>query len=191
MKNTSIGRTGNETVSDGKNWKALESCHRLCNRRLCVLYLCHGIWLWLSQPDPVFYLRLWWPSLLEYLMCSQEQIFKYLSLPLLQLMRPLNCLDELYRLIGSFIRSKRTAACAYTACSASGVGLLSVSSELCSRLGACHIIMCNSGVHRYDNFFFSFCCSQSFHRCRLETAALLEMDLILNIWYLTQNREHT
>ncbi|NWI12825.1 PREX2 protein, partial [Crypturellus soui] len=63
-------------------------------------------------------------------------------------MRPLNCLDELYRLIGSFIRSKRTAACAYTACSASGVGLLSVSSELCSRLGACHIIMCNSGVHR-------------------------------------------
>ncbi|KAJ7406030.1 phosphatidylinositol-3,4,5-trisphosphate dependent Rac exchange factor 2 [Pitangus sulphuratus] len=64
------------------------------------------------------------------------------------LMRPLNCLDELYRLIGSFIRSKRTAACAYTACSASGVGLLSVSSELCSRLGACHIIMCNSGVHR-------------------------------------------
>ncbi|KAF4803160.1 Phosphatidylinositol 3,4,5-trisphosphate-dependent Rac exchanger 2 protein [Turdus rufiventris] len=65
-----------------------------------------------------------------------------------KLMRPLNCLDELYRLIGSFIRSKRTAACAYTACSASGVGLLSVSSELCSRLGACHIIMCNSGVHR-------------------------------------------
>uniref|UniRef100_A0A8C3QQK4 Phosphatidylinositol-3,4,5-trisphosphate dependent Rac exchange factor 2 n=1 Tax=Cyanoderma ruficeps TaxID=181631 RepID=A0A8C3QQK4_9PASS len=65
-----------------------------------------------------------------------------------KLMRPLNCLDELYRLIGSFIRSKRTAACAYTACSASGVGLLSVASELCSRLGACHIIMCNSGVHR-------------------------------------------
>ncbi|XP_064026562.1 phosphatidylinositol 3,4,5-trisphosphate-dependent Rac exchanger 2 protein isoform X1 [Pogoniulus pusillus] len=65
-----------------------------------------------------------------------------------KLMRPLNCLEELYRLVGSFIRSKRTAACAYTACSASGVGLLSVASELCSRLGACHIIMCNSGVHR-------------------------------------------
>uniref|UniRef100_A0A663MUM6 Phosphatidylinositol-3,4,5-trisphosphate dependent Rac exchange factor 2 n=1 Tax=Athene cunicularia TaxID=194338 RepID=A0A663MUM6_ATHCN len=81
----------------------------------------------------------------------EKHILKYnisLSLPVLQLMRPLNCLDELYRLIGSFIRSKRTAACAYTACSASGVGLLSVSSELCSRLGACHIIMCNSGVHR-------------------------------------------
>uniref|UniRef100_A0A8C9L3X6 Phosphatidylinositol-3,4,5-trisphosphate dependent Rac exchange factor 2 n=1 Tax=Serinus canaria TaxID=9135 RepID=A0A8C9L3X6_SERCA len=77
-----------------------------------------------------------------------NQKLRYLSVPPSQLMRPLNCLEELYRLIGSFIRSKRTAACAYTACSASGVGLLSVSSELCSRLGACHIIMCNSGVHR-------------------------------------------
>ncbi|XP_069477256.1 phosphatidylinositol 3,4,5-trisphosphate-dependent Rac exchanger 2 protein [Ambystoma mexicanum] len=65
-----------------------------------------------------------------------------------KLMRPLNALDELYRLVESFIRSKRTAACAYTACSASGVGLLSVASELCNRLGACHIMMCNSGVHR-------------------------------------------
>uniref|UniRef100_A0A8C2D5H7 Phosphatidylinositol-3,4,5-trisphosphate-dependent Rac exchange factor 2 n=1 Tax=Cyprinus carpio TaxID=7962 RepID=A0A8C2D5H7_CYPCA len=27
-------------------------------------------------------------------------------------------------------------------------GLLTVASELCSRLGACHIVMCNSGVHR-------------------------------------------
>uniref|UniRef100_A0A4W3GH72 Phosphatidylinositol-3,4,5-trisphosphate dependent Rac exchange factor 2 n=1 Tax=Callorhinchus milii TaxID=7868 RepID=A0A4W3GH72_CALMI len=66
----------------------------------------------------------------------------------LQLLRPLNALDELYRLMESFIRSKRTADCANTACGASGVGLLSVSSELCSRLGACHIMMCNSGVHR-------------------------------------------
>nr|XP_058898568.1 phosphatidylinositol 3,4,5-trisphosphate-dependent Rac exchanger 2 protein isoform X2 [Kogia breviceps]XP_058898569.1 phosphatidylinositol 3,4,5-trisphosphate-dependent Rac exchanger 2 protein isoform X2 [Kogia breviceps]XP_058898570.1 phosphatidylinositol 3,4,5-trisphosphate-dependent Rac exchanger 2 protein isoform X2 [Kogia breviceps] len=65
-----------------------------------------------------------------------------------KLMRPLNVVDELYRLVASFVRSKRTAACANTACSASGVGLLSVSSELCSRLGACHVIMCNSGVHR-------------------------------------------
>uniref|UniRef100_A0A8C6XHT1 Phosphatidylinositol 3,4,5-trisphosphate-dependent Rac exchanger 2 protein n=1 Tax=Naja naja TaxID=35670 RepID=A0A8C6XHT1_NAJNA len=65
-----------------------------------------------------------------------------------KLMRPVNSLDELYRLMASFIRSKRTAACAYTACGASGVGLLSVSSELCSRLGACHIVLCNSGVHR-------------------------------------------
>uniref|UniRef100_A0A4W3GFW6 Phosphatidylinositol-3,4,5-trisphosphate dependent Rac exchange factor 2 n=1 Tax=Callorhinchus milii TaxID=7868 RepID=A0A4W3GFW6_CALMI len=65
-----------------------------------------------------------------------------------KLLRPLNALDELYRLMESFIRSKRTADCANTACGASGVGLLSVSSELCSRLGACHIMMCNSGVHR-------------------------------------------
>lgn len=71
-----------------------------------------------------------------------------------QLMRPVNSLDELYRLMASFIRSKRTAACAYTACGASGVGLLSVSSELCSRLGACHIVLCNSGVHRYGNLYF-------------------------------------
>uniref|UniRef100_A0A663E6I1 Phosphatidylinositol-3,4,5-trisphosphate dependent Rac exchange factor 2 n=1 Tax=Aquila chrysaetos chrysaetos TaxID=223781 RepID=A0A663E6I1_AQUCH len=78
---------------------------------------------------------------------SLEKVKQY-NQKLRWLMRPLNCLDEIYRLIGSFIRSKRTAACAYTACSASGVGLLSVSSELCSRLGACHIIMCNSGVHR-------------------------------------------
>lgn len=65
-----------------------------------------------------------------------------------KLMRPLNALDELYRLVTSFIRSKRTAACVNTPCSASGVGLLSVCSELCDRLGACHIIMCSSGVHR-------------------------------------------
>ncbi|XP_030204846.1 phosphatidylinositol 3,4,5-trisphosphate-dependent Rac exchanger 2 protein [Gadus morhua] len=65
-----------------------------------------------------------------------------------KLMRPLNALDELYRLIESFISCRRTAACQSTACGASGVGLLSVASELCSRLGATHIVMCNSGVHR-------------------------------------------
>nr|XP_046211909.1 LOW QUALITY PROTEIN: phosphatidylinositol 3,4,5-trisphosphate-dependent Rac exchanger 2 protein [Oncorhynchus gorbuscha] len=64
-----------------------------------------------------------------------------------KLMRPLNALEELYRLMESFI-SSRTAACQYTACGASGVGLLTVASELCSRLGATHIVMCNSGVHR-------------------------------------------
>ncbi|KAL1006309.1 hypothetical protein UPYG_G00070610 [Umbra pygmaea] len=65
-----------------------------------------------------------------------------------KLMRPLNAVDELYRLMESFIASRRTAACQFTACSASGVGLLPVASELCSRLGATHIVMCNSGVHR-------------------------------------------
>uniref|UniRef100_A0A6Q2XR50 Phosphatidylinositol 3,4,5-trisphosphate-dependent Rac exchanger 2 protein n=1 Tax=Esox lucius TaxID=8010 RepID=A0A6Q2XR50_ESOLU len=57
-------------------------------------------------------------------------------------------LHELYRLMESFIVSRRTAPCQFTACSASGVGLLTVASELCSRLGATHIVMCNSGVHR-------------------------------------------
>lgn len=66
-----------------------------------------------------------------------------------QLMRPLNALEELYRLMESFISCRRTAACQYTACGASGVGLLTVASELCSRLGATHIVMCNSGVHRW------------------------------------------
>uniref|UniRef100_A0A3P8XQY8 Phosphatidylinositol 3,4,5-trisphosphate-dependent Rac exchanger 2 protein n=1 Tax=Esox lucius TaxID=8010 RepID=A0A3P8XQY8_ESOLU len=65
-----------------------------------------------------------------------------------KLMRPLNALEELYRLMESFIVSRRTAPCQFTACSASGVGLLTVASELCSRLGATHIVMCNSGVHR-------------------------------------------
>lgn len=65
-----------------------------------------------------------------------------------QLLRPLNALEELYRLMESFISCRRTAACQNTACGASGVGLLTVASELCSRLGATHIIMCNSGVHR-------------------------------------------
>uniref|UniRef100_A0A3B3S0B6 Phosphatidylinositol-3,4,5-trisphosphate dependent Rac exchange factor 2 n=1 Tax=Paramormyrops kingsleyae TaxID=1676925 RepID=A0A3B3S0B6_9TELE len=65
-----------------------------------------------------------------------------------KLMRPLNALEELYRLMESFVSSRRTAACQFTACGASGVGLLTVASELCDRLGACHIVMCNSGVHR-------------------------------------------
>uniref|UniRef100_A0A8C2HYP8 Phosphatidylinositol-3,4,5-trisphosphate-dependent Rac exchange factor 2 n=1 Tax=Cyprinus carpio TaxID=7962 RepID=A0A8C2HYP8_CYPCA len=65
-----------------------------------------------------------------------------------KLMHPLNALDELHRLMESFISCRRTAACQFTACGASGVGLLTVASELCSRLGACHIVMCNSGVHR-------------------------------------------
>lgn len=64
-------------------------------------------------------------------------------------MRPLNPLEELHRLMESFISCRRTAACQYTACGASGVGLLSVASELCARLGATHIVMCNSGVHRW------------------------------------------
>uniref|UniRef100_A0AAR2KCL7 Phosphatidylinositol 3,4,5-trisphosphate-dependent Rac exchanger 2 protein n=1 Tax=Pygocentrus nattereri TaxID=42514 RepID=A0AAR2KCL7_PYGNA len=59
------------------------------------------------------------------------------------LLRPLNALDELYRLMEGFVCCGRSAACG-----ASGVGLISVASELCSRLGAAHIVLCNSGVHR-------------------------------------------
>lgn len=66
-----------------------------------------------------------------------------------QFMRPFNALEDLYRLMESFISCRRTAACQYTACGASGVGLLTVASELCSRLGATHVVMCNSGVHRW------------------------------------------
>uniref|UniRef100_A0A4W3GI62 Phosphatidylinositol-3,4,5-trisphosphate dependent Rac exchange factor 2 n=1 Tax=Callorhinchus milii TaxID=7868 RepID=A0A4W3GI62_CALMI len=87
-------------------------------------------------------------AILSVCYCSTAVASCSLKLSDLQLLRPLNALDELYRLMESFIRSKRTADCANTACGASGVGLLSVSSELCSRLGACHIMMCNSGVHR-------------------------------------------
>ncbi|XP_028825334.1 phosphatidylinositol 3,4,5-trisphosphate-dependent Rac exchanger 2 protein isoform X2 [Denticeps clupeoides] len=65
-----------------------------------------------------------------------------------KLTRPLNALDELYGLMENFIATRRTAACHFTACGASGVGLLSIASELCTRLGACTIFMCNSGVHR-------------------------------------------
>lgn len=39
MQNTSIGRTGNETVSDGKNWKALESCHTLYKGKLYFVFM--------------------------------------------------------------------------------------------------------------------------------------------------------
>uniref|UniRef100_A0A8C7XIJ1 Phosphatidylinositol 3,4,5-trisphosphate-dependent Rac exchanger 2 protein n=1 Tax=Oryzias sinensis TaxID=183150 RepID=A0A8C7XIJ1_9TELE len=59
-------------------------------------------------------------------------------------MRPFNALEDLYRLMESFISCRRTAACQYTACGASGVGLLTVASELCSRLGATHVVMCNT-----------------------------------------------
>ena len=99
-------------------------------------------------------------------------------------MRPLNVLDELYRLVASFIRSKRTAACVNTACSASGVGLLSVSSELCSRLGACHVIMCNSGVHRYVTpTLLHLCLHLYLHLCLHLHYTLLYLDFL--VYYIS------
>uniref|UniRef100_A0AAY5EN72 Phosphatidylinositol-3,4,5-trisphosphate-dependent Rac exchange factor 2 n=1 Tax=Electrophorus electricus TaxID=8005 RepID=A0AAY5EN72_ELEEL len=65
-----------------------------------------------------------------------------------KLLRPLHALDELYRLMESFVSCGQTAASPFSASGASGVGLLTVASELCSSLGACHIVLCNSGVHR-------------------------------------------
>uniref|UniRef100_A0A8C1UDI3 Phosphatidylinositol-3,4,5-trisphosphate-dependent Rac exchange factor 1 n=1 Tax=Cyprinus carpio TaxID=7962 RepID=A0A8C1UDI3_CYPCA len=55
----------------------------------------------------------------------------------LQLLRPLNTLDDLCRLMQSYINVKPSSAG-----QPSGVSVLVVSSELCNRLGACHITMC-------------------------------------------------
>uniref|UniRef100_A0A7N9B0H3 Phosphatidylinositol 3,4,5-trisphosphate-dependent Rac exchanger 2 protein n=1 Tax=Mastacembelus armatus TaxID=205130 RepID=A0A7N9B0H3_9TELE len=91
-----------------------------------------------------YYKRLSWALLFFHVLsCTNPSLSLFA-----QLMRPLNPLEELYRLMESFISCRRTAACQNTACGASGVGLLTVASELCSRLGATHIVMCNSGVHR-------------------------------------------
>ncbi|KAF3835875.1 hypothetical protein F7725_028433 [Dissostichus mawsoni] len=55
-----------------------------------------------------------------------------------KLMRPLNAVEELYRLMESFISSRRTPPCQFTACGASGVGLLSVSSSSAPDWGHAH-----------------------------------------------------
>lgn len=60
----------------------------------------------------------------------------------LQLIRPINALDELYRLMKSFVHPKAGAV------GSLGAGLVPVSSELCYRLGACQITMCGTGMQR-------------------------------------------
>ncbi|CAL8369604.1 unnamed protein product [Lota lota] len=60
-----------------------------------------------------------------------------------QLLRPLNALDDLCRLMQSYV-NVRPGAQGHP----SGVSVLSVSSELCNRLGACHITMCATGMQR-------------------------------------------
>uniref|UniRef100_A0A670IPL4 Uncharacterized protein n=1 Tax=Podarcis muralis TaxID=64176 RepID=A0A670IPL4_PODMU len=50
--------------------------------------------------------------------------------------RPINAMDELCRLMKSFVSTKGRA------------GLLPISSELCYRLGACQIVMCGTGMQR-------------------------------------------
>ncbi|XP_054994912.1 phosphatidylinositol 3,4,5-trisphosphate-dependent Rac exchanger 1 protein [Sorex araneus] len=59
-----------------------------------------------------------------------------------QLIRPINALDELCRLLRVFIHSKPGAGASV------GAGLVPVSSELCYRLGACQIVMCATGMQR-------------------------------------------
>uniref|UniRef100_A0A8C7U2P2 Phosphatidylinositol 3,4,5-trisphosphate-dependent Rac exchanger 1 protein n=1 Tax=Oncorhynchus mykiss TaxID=8022 RepID=A0A8C7U2P2_ONCMY len=58
-----------------------------------------------------------------------------------QLLRPLNTLDDLCRLMHSYLNVRPNAAGHL-----SGVSVLCVSSELCNRLGACHITMCATGI---------------------------------------------
>ncbi|KAM7404309.1 hypothetical protein PAMP_011671 [Pampus punctatissimus] len=60
-----------------------------------------------------------------------------------QLLRPLNTLDDLCRLMQSYV-NMRPGAQGHP----SGVSVLCVSSELCNRLGACHITMCDTGMQR-------------------------------------------
>ncbi|XP_016136549.1 phosphatidylinositol 3,4,5-trisphosphate-dependent Rac exchanger 1 protein-like [Sinocyclocheilus grahami] len=60
-----------------------------------------------------------------------------------QLLRPLNTLDDLCRLMQTYMNVKPSSAG-----QPSGVSVLVVSSELCNRLGACHITMCATGMQR-------------------------------------------
>ncbi|OXB71859.1 UNVERIFIED_CONTAM: hypothetical protein H355_015351 [Colinus virginianus] len=64
-----------------------------------------------------------------------------------QLIRPINAMDELCRLMKSFINAKPTPS-GYSSSNTSGAGLLPISSELCYRLGACQITMCGTGMQR-------------------------------------------
>ncbi|KAE8576306.1 hypothetical protein XENTR_v10004144 [Xenopus tropicalis] len=64
-----------------------------------------------------------------------------------QLIRPMNALDELCRLMKSYISTKPLQSGCSTS-HAHGVGLLPISSELCYRLGACQIVMCGTGMQR-------------------------------------------
>uniref|UniRef100_A0A8C8FJ85 Phosphatidylinositol-3,4,5-trisphosphate-dependent Rac exchange factor 1 n=1 Tax=Oncorhynchus tshawytscha TaxID=74940 RepID=A0A8C8FJ85_ONCTS len=61
----------------------------------------------------------------------------------IKLLRPLNTLDDLCRLMQSYVNVHPNAAG-----HPSGVSVLCVSSELCNRLGACHITMCATGMQR-------------------------------------------
>lgn len=65
-----------------------------------------------------------------------------------RLLRPLNALEELQRLMELYINPKNAAAVTNVSGNASGVAVLPISSELCNRLGACHMVMCSTGIQR-------------------------------------------
>jgi phosphatidylinositol-3,4,5-trisphosphate-dependent Rac exchanger protein 1 len=69
------------------------------------------------------------------------QPHRYLS-HTLQLIRPINALDELCRLMKSLVHPRPGAS------GNLGAGLVPISLELCYRLGACQIVMCGSGMQR-------------------------------------------
>ncbi|XP_075702372.1 LOW QUALITY PROTEIN: phosphatidylinositol 3,4,5-trisphosphate-dependent Rac exchanger 1 protein [Rhinoderma darwinii] len=64
-----------------------------------------------------------------------------------QLIRPINALDELCRLMKAFLTPKQSSS-EFCKNSMSGAALLPISSELCYRLGACQIVMCGTGMQR-------------------------------------------
>uniref|UniRef100_A0A669CEY8 Phosphatidylinositol 3,4,5-trisphosphate-dependent Rac exchanger 1 protein n=1 Tax=Oreochromis niloticus TaxID=8128 RepID=A0A669CEY8_ORENI len=79
---------------------------------------------------------------LRYLFYSSLLLFT--GFPITEdLLRPLNTLDDLCRLMQSYINMRPNAQGHQ-----SGVSVLCVSSELCNRLGACHITMCGTGMQR-------------------------------------------
>ncbi|XP_067904360.1 phosphatidylinositol 3,4,5-trisphosphate-dependent Rac exchanger 1 protein isoform X2 [Heterodontus francisci] len=65
-----------------------------------------------------------------------------------RLLRPLNALEELRRLMELNIGPKHSTTTASSSSSASGIATLPISSELCNRLGACQIVMCSTGIQR-------------------------------------------
>uniref|UniRef100_UPI00398E6B1F phosphatidylinositol 3,4,5-trisphosphate-dependent Rac exchanger 1 protein isoform X1 n=1 Tax=Pristiophorus japonicus TaxID=55135 RepID=UPI00398E6B1F len=65
-----------------------------------------------------------------------------------RLLRPLNALEELRRLMELYIGPKHSASTASSSSSTSGIATLPISSELCNRLGACQIVMCSTGIQR-------------------------------------------
>ena len=62
-----------------------------------------------------------------------------------QLSRPLNALDEIMTLMEANVKPRHNKQ----SLAGTGCGILPLASEFCHRLGGCHVIACNSGVHRY------------------------------------------